>query len=130
MESIATQPEEIDLIIRRVWKRIDDGNPAKLANVALAFMNNHRDFMFTAKAFNMNHIITGSEMKHARMTCSKPAHGPDGWEPAEMAMLSDGADPAIADLLNRIEDGAAWPDGICTARAAFLEKDRRSRAIR
>ena len=40
-----------------------------------------------------------------------------------MALLSLEAYGHIADLLNLVEDGADWPEGAATARAAFLEKD-------
>ena len=54
--------------------------------------------------------------------CFKSAHGPDGLEPAEMALFSDLLFARIAELLNLIESGSPWPAGIPTARTAFLEK--------
>ena len=47
----------------------------------------------------------------------------DEWAPADLALLSDSAYGWIARLLNVIENGGAWPRGMCLARAAFMVKD-------
>ncbi len=48
----------------------------------------------------------------------------DGWDPVDMALLSDGVYDAIARMLNLIEAGAPWPKPMTQARAAFLEKEK------
>ncbi len=51
-------------------------------------------------------------------------HGPDGLEPAEIALFSDLIYGSISTLLNLVEAGAGWPKGIVKARASCLETDR------
>ena len=63
------------------------------------------------------------DIKYACLQASSSASGPDGLVPGEMKLFSDNVFANIADLLNKIEKGAAWPDNTYIARAAFLEKD-------
>ena len=56
---------------------------------------------------------------HGRNT----AAGMDGWEPAEIALLSPALFAKLALLFNLIEDGAEWPACTNHARAAYLSKD-------
>ena len=62
------------------------------------------------------------ECQHA----SHSAAGPDGMEPAEMAMLPDSTFAANTNLLNDIEQGAKWPAGMSNAKAAFMQRDDNS----
>ena len=54
--------------------------------------------------------------------CAKSTAGPDGFEPAEMALLPDIAYERMAGLLNFIEAGAEWQEGMNNAGAAFMQK--------
>ena len=67
--------------------------------------------------------VTMQEVKDSCLDAAQSAAGPDGFEPAEMRMLSDAAYQGIADLFNLVEDGAPWPATLNKARAAFLEKN-------
>lgn len=49
--------------------------------------------------------------------------GMDHWKPAEFAMLGKQACGRLADLLNTIELGGAWPKRLEQAKAGFLAKD-------
>ena len=49
--------------------------------------------------------------------------GLDNLEPAEFALLSEATFDWIATLLNLIEAGSPWPDGVQHAKAAYLAKD-------
>ena len=51
----------------------------------------------------------------------------DGWTPEDMSILSATVYANIATMLNAIEDGAAWPQAMTKARAAFLEKEEGAR---
>ena len=56
-------------------------------------------------------------MKQACTTCSKSAAGPDGFEPAEMALLPLTAYQWMAKLLNKVEEGTDRPRGMQEGRA-------------
>ena len=61
----------------------------------------------------------------AEEECTERTHlaaGPDGVEPDRMALLPTSAYEQMAKLVHGIEQGGAWPDGQCTARAAFMQK--------
>ena len=67
--------------------------------------------------------MSGTELAEECRGCRPTAAGPDGFEPAEMAMLSMKVYEEMARLLNLIEDGAEWPEGMGEARAAFMQKE-------
>ena len=119
--TIATDPAEIDSIIRRMWKKVYDGNPMDLRTSASKFVAKYSGYIYTATEFEIQ-PMTAEELESTCTSCSHSAHGPDGFEPAEMALLCTDAYGHIADLLNLIEEGAEWPQGAAIARAAFLEK--------
>ena len=54
----------------------------------------------------------------------KTAAGLDNWEPAELGMLSLTTFDWLAKLLNMVEDGRPWPDGLQHSKAAYLSKDQ------
>ena len=57
---------------------------------------------------------------HAKMSTA----GLDNWEPAEFALLSRETFDWIVALLNLIESGQPWPDGMQHSKAAYLAKDQ------
>ena len=67
--------------------------------------------------------ITGDEVKKACQQAKASVAGLDNWETAELGLICDIGYQWIADLLNMVEDGCPWPDGMDRARAAFLSKD-------
>ena len=73
-------------------------------------MQKYRAFIDTAEEIQIG-AITLNELRHVHTACSHSVHGPDGFEPAGMALLGDLAYANIADLLNNIADGAEWPQG-------------------
>ena len=67
--------------------------------------------------------IAGADVKS---TCNEAKHtaaGMDQWALADLKELSDGAYQHLVDMMNTIEQGAAWPEALLPARAAFLAKD-------
>ena len=65
----------------------------------------------------------GISMDEVKMACNNAknsAPGPDGLEPGELAMLSDQGFGHVATLMNLIEGGAPWPEGMLQGRVAFL----------
>ena len=67
--------------------------------------------------------ITGWNLWQVCKNTRKTAAGLDVWAPADFALLSLGACDRLAEMLNVIEEGAAWPAEMCVAKAAFLAKD-------
>ena len=80
------------------------------------------EIIYAAEEFRID-AITASDFQHVCTTCCHSAHGPDGFEPAEMQLLSDATFDRIAQLLNLIESGEPWPEGMNTGKMAFLEKE-------
>ena len=64
--------------------------------------------------------IDGKEFMRTCTHRSKTAAGLDDWEPGELALLSLATFEWIAVLLNMIEAGMPWPEGMQHARAAYL----------
>ena len=62
-------------------------------------------------------------MKGVCQQAQHSAAGLDHFSPEDFTYLSDETYHWIAEFLNAIEDGAAWPDDITQGRAAFLSKD-------
>ena len=120
--SVTTWQSEIDAILRRAWDRIYIGNPEDLAKAAREFVIKYKDSIFRSKPMDIGDI-TGEERMAECLGCAHSAAGIDGWEPAEMAMLSLERYQHIAGLLNMVELGCPWPEGSQRARAAFMEKN-------
>ena len=57
------------------------------------------------------------------MKASNSAGGLDGWDPIDFKLFSLHCFSVLVDMLNAIEHGAPWPDGIKEGRLAFLAKD-------
>ena len=53
--------------------------------------------------------ITGDDLRKVCIKARKSAQGLDEWAPADLAALSTKAYEWIANMLNTIEAGAAWP---------------------
>ena len=120
--TITTNPKEIDCLVRRKWSKIYDGNKRDRIKAAKEFIRKYEKYIIKLPEQEIDDI-TWREVKKACRECAHTAAGPDAWEPAEMALLSDEAYKGLATLMNMIEHGAPWPDGMLAARAAFLQKD-------
>ena len=88
---------------------------------AMRYLAKYEEFVHRAPKYKVA-PISAEDLMYEWRECSKSAPGPDGFEPAEMALLPKEAYQHMADLLNLIEGGAQWPRGIQEARAAFMEK--------
>ena len=61
-----------------------------------------------------NPALTAEDLKEACGKAGKSAAGPDGYEPGEMAMLSDKAYGRMAELLNLVEAGWGGGPNVCS----------------
>ena len=122
--TITTSPTEVDSIAIRAWMNIYRGNVDDLVQAAKDFTDKYskfKDAIFKAPEFKVE-PITGRELMktctHAKMTTA----GLDNWEPAELGMLSLKTFDWLAEMLNLVEQGSPWPDGMEHAKAAYLSK--------
>ena len=106
-----TYYERIDKILRKAWNRVYDGNIENLKEAAVRFMAKYAEYIYRAPEHE-HEDITGQELYEVCQKAGKSAAGPDGLEPAEMALLSRKVYEHIAVLLNMVEDGASWPQGM------------------
>ena len=69
--------------------------------------------------------ITGEDVKRSCQSAKASVAGLDNWEPAEFALLSLSTCDWLAELLNLIEAGSPWPEGLQHSKAAYLAKDEK-----
>jgi hypothetical protein len=120
--SFATCPSEIDSILRDAWQQIYNGTSKSLHELADGFMTKYSQYLLHAPEYHLGDIQPEA-FRHACMTASNTAGGLDGWDPIDFKLLSPHSFCYLADLLNAIELGAPWPDGLTQGRLAFLAKD-------
>ena len=120
--SLATDHEEIDTILRDIWKDITDGAPGDLHLRASMFVQKYEKYMIKLPEFQIGELSYESFIKCCRVSTSSAA-GMDGWAPKDLALLSNLALELLVDMLREIENGAEWPKTIKTTRAVFLSKD-------
>ena len=51
-----------------------------------------------------------------------------GWRAKELKMVPEVLPQPLAELMNKVENGAPWPQGTLHAKASFLPKDPASLA--
>ena len=119
--SITTDFDEIDIILYETWKEIFDGAEGDPEQIAEAFIQKYKKYIFTAPEFHVPKLTLQDLINTCRVNTSSAA-GLDGWYPKDMALLSDNGLQLIVDILNLIEEGAEWPKSSQVARAVFLPK--------
>lgn len=122
--SWATNPAEIDTMLRASWDPIYQGNipPHQSQQHTSNFFSRYANFIHIAPPQQVDDLHW-QDLKNACLKSSKSSPGLDQWHPADFAMLSDLAFQWLASLLNLIENGAPWPKATLHAKAAFLPKD-------
>ena len=117
--TITTDPKEIDGIVKRAWKKIYAGTKDDTKKATEEFLEKYKAYLYRAEEYII-HAITMEDVREACREAGKTAGGLDGWDPADMSLLSDTVYGHIAALMNLIEAGAPWPAPMTTARAAFF----------
>ena len=118
----ATEPSQIDRIVREAWGKVYAGNFEREGEQTAAFLNKYQEQIFKSEEVELEDI-TAEQLKESCVGARKSVGGLDNWTPADFALLSDGAFQQLANMLNKIEAGAEWPRGMAVAKAAFLAKD-------
>ena len=120
--TFATNPFEIDTILKQAWGKIYEGTSRSLEAVADRFCSKYQHLLYTAPEAPIDPIDAQSFMDSC-LQASNSAGGLDGWEPIDFKILPLEAFQIATDLLNAIEQGAAWPEGMVVGRMVFLAKD-------
>ena len=109
--SISTDPAEVDRIVTSTYKAIYDGNfEDEQAGVDL-FLSNYEQHIFKSDEFPIAPIDPSELMA----TCCKgrmSAGGMDGVSPEDLSLLPLLFFTQLAYLLNAIEAGKPWPEGM------------------
>ena len=85
--TLTADPKVIDGIITRAWQEIYQGNAADIPTLVENIKTKYKDRIYVAPEFKVQEIT--DELVHEAMTGSgKSAGGMDGWQPAELALIS------------------------------------------
>ena len=118
---MASNPADIDAIVKRAWQKIHRGMGGCIANAVELFLDTYCEDTFKKKPFKVEKI-TGEMVQASFGRTAESAGALDGWNPKELSLLSLTIYCHIATLLNQIEEGAPWPRSSTHARVVFLEK--------
>ena len=119
--TITMDPCEVDGIATRAWKAIYNGNCSDLKQSVSYFKDKYSKYLFYAPEYKLKPIV-GRELMETCTHGKKSSPGLDNWEPAELALLSPTAFDWLATMLNLVEAGSPWPDGMQHSKAAYLAK--------
>ena len=87
------------MIMRTYWNTSYHGNIKNFGRDTTSFIRKYAHVLQIAKEVHVG-PITMEEIREACMWASKSASGPDGFEPAEMRLMSDSLFQTMADLLD------------------------------
>ena len=118
---ITTNPNPIDLIVQRAWKKIYDGIGGNVEEGITKFFGQLASSMYVGDQHHLDDITEDELYDHFRHATNSAA-AMDGWHPKEFSYLSRKICKHIAILLNQIEKGAPWPRSSRLARVVYLEK--------
>ena len=93
-----------------------------MEETAQAFIDKYDKYIYEDEEFQIENLDPKDFIEACRVS-SNSAAGIDGWAPRDLALLSDKALILIVDMIQKIEDGAPWPETMTKARAVFLSKD-------
>ena len=120
--SFATAPEELDGILTQAWQTIYQGTERSLQSVVDGFMVKYHHHLVQQPEFVLGDI-DAEAFRHTCVRASNSAGGLDGWDPIDFKLISPLGFSFLVDILNTIERGAPWPNGVKEGRLAFLAKD-------
>ena len=111
-----------DGTIRESYGKIYDGDVKDQEKLKEEYFEEYKTIIFQSIEAEAE-PLTGRDLEEAMREAKETAAGLDQWTPADLRMLSPKAYDAMAEMLNEIEKGKAWPRPMHTARAAFLPKE-------
>ena len=109
-------------IMRQFWAAIYNGNVSNTMTHIRNYFSNFAPYIHRADKFSISDL-TAEEIFQTCVEAQHSSKGMDHRSPAEFSLLSLGACGYLADMLNTIELGAAWPKDLLHVRAPLLSKD-------
>ena len=106
--TMATNPSEIDEIVKGAWGRVYQGAKGDTRERTRAFTKKYGQHLYRSEEYRLP-PLKGSELMKVCRKHKETAGGIDGWTPADFKLLSPKAFDKLAALLNCIEGGAKWP---------------------
>lgn len=121
---IHSHPLQVDRIIRATMGQIYAGNcdESKRPFMVQTFLQKYGRF-FTQQPASTVPPLFGQDLAEAISKMPDNTPGLDGVRKGDLLILSPLCLDIIADLLNAIEEGAAWPQPCNAVRTAFLSKE-------
>ncbi len=117
-----SNPGEVDKAVRKAWDKIRRGKVDEAGKIIEGFMRDFKDDLFRMPTQTIKKL-DGPQLFAILSNLDHSAGGLDGFTPEDLTLVSPHAAQLLADMLNCIEDGAAWPMQLNKGRAAFLAKD-------
>ena len=119
---ITTNPDDMDDVVRRAWKKVYDGTTNNIGEAVNNYLHKYAKYILKAEAFTVEDL-TGQRVQEFFSQIGDSAAAMDGWNPKELSLLSPKMYEAIATMLTQIEQGAPWPHSVVQAKVAYLQKD-------
>ncbi len=119
---VLTRPDQVDDEVCSAWQKVYDGTGGDSDARIASFVREYRHHMHVEDEMVLP-SITGTDVQHACTIAKPTAAGFDAWKPADLKNLPAKAYGWLAELLNLIERGAAWPDALMWGRAVYSAKD-------
>ncbi len=120
--TLTSDPSELDSIIKHDYLPVFEGNISDEKEHADTFTTKYLPYLFTGPAVVLPPIID-SELMNTCQAGPFTASGLDGWAPRDTTLFPLACFTFWAYMLNAIEAGKAWPQGVLHAQTAFLAKD-------
>lgn len=119
---IATNPEVIDVIVKRAWGVTYDGIVDCIETVIETFFEKLEKQIPKQKEYNVPKI--DGDMVYDSFSRRVESAGPsDGWNPKELSLASRRICEKVPDVFNQIAVAASWPRSSMHARLVYLEKE-------
>ena len=94
--------------------KIYKGNVPDQVAATKKYMEEYDEFIFKQQEAEIEEL-TAEDLRITADCTRQSASGLDQWSPGDFAMMSDSALGHLAALLNRIEQGSAWPKQLMVA---------------
>ena len=120
--TITTDPKEVDEIVREAYGKIYAGNVKDVDKMIKKYLKDYKEFIFEGKESEIEDI-TAEDIHEEFGSLKESAAGMDQWAPADLTLLPMEVCRRLAQMFNAIEKGAAWPEAMSVARAAFMAKE-------
>ena len=120
--TLTANPKIIDAVITRAWQDIYKGNVDDVDAVVADFLKKYKKTLLKQVEHSISELST-QEVYDGLTSSGKSAGGMDGWQPAELALVSWNTCVWIKELFKMIEAGCPWPKPCLHAMVRYLEKD-------